>query len=324
LGKNLTFIEDRLNVMKYMCFLFGLLIGYYLLSADFASAQQDPADPGSADTVYLEPGGLSSEEGDTLFIPSDASGGDVLIYIKIWSDNPIQAIGVPLIDACGVGFLDSSKNDVGSTPICFQGSRVEEFGSLTLNLNLNPPKVMYGAVSLGSPLASGVGLFARMIYTIPPEVSPVCICLDSSFFPPGNHLSFVRTDAVGYVPIFKNRCFQVASTEVTDMKEGSPEKRLEFDLRQNYPNPLNSLTTIPFIIDQKQPQANSPVHITLSVYNVLGQKVRTLLDQKKSPGIYQISWDGKDETGKDVASGIYLYKLSSKDITLTRKMLLLR
>lgn len=303
---------------------FGLLTALSCVLANAVLTQQHPEDPGSADTLYFEAGGLSSENGDTLFIPSDTSGGDVLIYIKIWNDNPIQALGVPLIDSCGVCFLDSSENNDGSIPACFQGSRVEEFGSLTLNLELNPPKVMYGAVSFGSPLGPGNGFFAKMIYTVPPNATPTCIRLYSSFFPPGNHLSFVRTDAVAYVPIFKEKCFQVAASEVTGVEEENSEKISEFDLKQNYPNPFNSLTTIPFTVRRKQPKVNAPVRINLCVYNMLGQKVRTLLDQNKSPGKYQISWDGKDKCGKDVASGIYLYRLSAGDLTLIKKMVLLR
>lgn len=304
--------------------LLGLVTALSYLMANLLLAQQHPEDPGSADTLYFEAGGLSSENGDTLFIPSDTSGGEVLIYIKIWNDNPIQALGVPLIDSCGVCFLDSSKNNGGATPACFLGSRVEDFGSLTLNLELNPPKVMYGAVSFESSLPAGNGLFATMVYTVPPNAIPTCIRLYSSFFPPGNHLSFIRADAVAYVPIFKEKCFQVAASEVTGVEEENSEKIFEFDLKQNYPNPFNAQTAIRFAVHSKQSTVNGPIRLTLTIYNILGQKVTTLLDQKKSSGEYRVLWDGKDETGEDVASGIYLYRLSAGDVTLTKKMVLLR
>jgi hypothetical protein len=317
-------INKALMNLKSLVQFFGLLTALSCLMADVPLAQQHPEDPGFADTLYFEAGGLSSENGDTLFIASDTSGGEVLIYIKIWNDNPIAALGVPLIDSCGICFLDSSENNDGSIPACFLGSRVEEFGSLTLNLELNPPKVMYGAVAFGSPLLAGDGLFAKMVYTVPPNVTPTCIRLYSSFFPPGNHLSFVRTDAVGYVPVLKEKCFQVAVRPQTDVPEKDSEKEVDFALKQNYPNPFNARTAIPFAVHCKRSTVNGPVRLTLTIYNILGQKVRTLLDQEKSPGKYQISWDGKDESGKDVASGIYLYRLCAGDLTLIKKMLLLR
>lgn len=308
---------------------FIILIWLLVLSlffTEFASAQKDPQDPGFADTLYFEAGEPSSENGDTLFIPSDTSGGDVTIYIKVWNDNPVAGFSVPLIDTCGVGFLDPAKNNDGSPPVCFEDSRVEDFDLLTIELSLNPDShtVLYGAVSFADTLGSGDGLFARMIYTIPPGTSSACICLDTSFLPPGNILTFVRTDAIGYVPFLKKRCFQVALRKQTDVPEIDSKKGFNFDLKQNYPNPFNSLTAIPFTVHSKQSTVNNSVRINVSIYNILGQKVRTLLDQKKAPGEYRVLWDGKDESGKDVGSGIYFCKLSCGDLVSIKKMILLR
>ena len=60
-------------------------------------------------------------------------------------------------------------------------------------------------------------------------------------------------------------------------------------------------------------------HITLKIYNILGQKVRTLVDEPKIVGSYQVIWDGKDDKGKDVASGIYFYQLTAGDHKKTKK-----
>jgi flagellar hook assembly protein FlgD len=69
---------------------------------------------------------------------------------------------------------------------------------------------------------------------------------------------------------------------------------------------------------------NSPLHTALKVYNILGQLVRTLVDEEKVPGNYEINWDGNDESGKEVGSGIYFYQLRTRDYTDTKKMVLLR
>lgn len=281
---------------------------------------------GFADSLYFEAGEPSSENGDTLYIPSDTSGGDVTIYIKARNDEPISALTVPLIDECDCAYLDPAKNNGAAFPICFQGSRVEDFSFLSLNLNLSPPQVFYGAISMTSHLPAGHGLFAKMIYTIPPEVSDICtcICLDTLFFPPHNILRFVDTLAEERLPGFEEKCFRVTVKKQTEVPEVDSKRGFYFNLKQNYPNPFNSLTTIPFTVHCKQQTENNPIHITIDVYNVLGRKVKTILDQEKSPGEYQALWNGKDQEGKDVGSGIYFCKLSSEDLILIKKMVLLR
>ena len=103
-------------------------------------------------------------------------------------------------------------------------------------------------------------------------------------------------------------------------------KPLSFKLSQNYPNPFprtpgrkgNPTTWIYFELAQ-------PGHVTLTVYNVIGQKVRTLVDKNLPAGVnYSVWWNGKDDLGRNVGSGIYLYRLTSNGRTLTRKMMLLR
>jgi hypothetical protein len=99
-----------------------------------------------------------------------------------------------------------------------------------------------------------------------------------------------------------------------------------FELSQNYPNPFNPTTTISFFLSCKLQDASckTPIRTTLSIYNILGQKVITLVDEDKLPGEYKVIWDGKDDSGEEIASGIYFYQLKTKDFTQTKKMLLLR
>jgi hypothetical protein len=97
-----------------------------------------------------------------------------------------------------------------------------------------------------------------------------------------------------------------------------------FELFQNYPNPFNPATLISFNVYGSQFMVHKPIPTTLKIYNVLGQLVRTLVDREMMPGEYQISWDGKDNSGKEVVSGIYFYQLKVKELTTTRKMVLLR
>ena len=115
--------------------------------------------------------------------------------------------------------------------------------------------------------------------------------------------------------------FKETAVEDEEERKDLPEK---FALYQNYPNPFNPSTKIPFTVFGSQFMVHRPLHTALKIYNVLGQKVKTLVDEEKLPGIYQAIWDGKDDAGEDVASGIYFYQLKVRDQILTKKMLLLR
>jgi hypothetical protein len=90
-----------------------------------------------------------------------------------------------------------------------------------------------------------------------------------------------------------------------------------FILKQNYPNPFNITTSIEFQVFEKTP-------VRLIVYNLLGRKVKSLVDEEKSAGIYRVDWNGCDDDKHEVASGIYLYRLESSTAEVTRKMLLIK
>jgi len=93
-----------------------------------------------------------------------------------------------------------------------------------------------------------------------------------------------------------------------------------FCLAQNYPNPFKSTTAIGY-----QVPAVRPLHITLTIYNIAGQKVRTLVDGPHEPCCHTVYWDGRDDQGRDLSSGIYFYQLKTSDgIKEVKKMLLLR
>ncbi|MBT3254309.1 MAG: T9SS type A sorting domain-containing protein [Candidatus Marinimicrobia bacterium] len=91
----------------------------------------------------------------------------------------------------------------------------------------------------------------------------------------------------------------------------------EFTLHQNFPNPFNPSTTIQYFI----PVASS---VKISIYDVLGHAVRNLVDKQQNAGSYKISWNGLDDEGHTVNSGMYFYKLSVDNFSQTRKMLFLK
>ena len=88
-------------------------------------------------------------------------------------------------------------------------------------------------------------------------------------------------------------------------------------LYQNYPNPFNPITTIRYSVAIESP-------VSLVVYNVQGRKVRTLVNERKPGGIYNVIWNGSNERGQHVASGVYFYKLTIGSHRFVKKMLLLK
>ncbi|NQV17955.1 MAG: SBBP repeat-containing protein [Armatimonadetes bacterium] len=85
----------------------------------------------------------------------------------------------------------------------------------------------------------------------------------------------------------------------------------------NYPNPFNPTTTISFSIPAES-------HTEISIYNIKGQKIKTLISNQLSAGEHSVVWDGKDDYGNKVSSGVYLYKLKAGDFQRVRKMILLK
>ncbi len=95
------------------------------------------------------------------------------------------------------------------------------------------------------------------------------------------------------------------------------EAPTEFALKANYPNPFNPTTTISYSLDKTE-------QVTLEVYDLLGHKISTLVSGVQASGEHQVQWNGTDDLGQTVSSGVYLYRLTSGQRVETRKMMLLQ
>jgi len=115
-----------------------------------------------------------------------------------------------------------------------------------------------------------------------------------------------------------------AQSEVTTVtvatsveSEENTSQPVDFRLHQNHPNPFNAGTTISYEIPED-------VHVTIKVYSSTGQYITTLVNKFTQRGRYRINWDGRDEHGQAVASGVYIYQIEAGSFTQNRKMILLR
>jgi len=92
---------------------------------------------------------------------------------------------------------------------------------------------------------------------------------------------------------------------------------LSYQLKQNYPNPFNPETHIYFEIPQMH-------DVKLEIYNILGQKVRSLINGAYNPGRHTVTWNGRNDSGMIVPSGVYIYRLHAGSFMVSKKMLMLK
>ena len=119
-----------------------------------------------------------------------------------------------------------------------------------------------------------------------------------------------------FAPIFAGGTVDVrVSTDVDD----DPHSTLpaDFRLEQNYPNPFNPSTIIEFSLPVRS-------RVRLDVFNVLGQNVRTMINNTLPAGLHKVEFDGRSQNGGSLATGIYFYRLTTEQNTATRKMLLIK
>lgn len=102
--------------------------------------------------------------------------------------------------------------------------------------------------------------------------------------------------------------------EIQEDSDGLPK---EFALHQNYPNPFNRTTVIEYALPKSS-------HVRITIYNVLGQMVRSLVNQKQPAGLMTIQWDGRTDSEAEVSSGVYFYRIMAGDFVKCKKMVFLK
>jgi hypothetical protein len=163
-------------------------------------------------------------------------------------------------------------------------------------------------------------LLATMTFVLEDTMT---VCIDTCFWPPNSRVSYVGDTGIGKIPrpgtgtgSFE-MCFGPSVSyvrEIGDFEEGRPS---EFSLSQNYPNPFNPYTNFRFTLAKS-------AHVKIEIFNIVGQRVRTLVDEDMKAGVYLADWDGKDEKGNAVSSGIYFYRMQAGDFSDMKKMLLVK
>lgn len=190
----------------------------------------------------------------------------------------------------------------------------------------DPDALLMAIVSTGDP---GIGELISMDAGTDapgvPSIRIVCktgastgiFVIDTTCITPANHAVFVdETTNFVHAGFGRGAIGINVPAGVRDIESGSavPSK---YGLDQNYPNPFNAGTNIRFT-------TLTDGRVTLDVYNVLGQKVRTLVNQDMASGTHEADWDGRDGNGNTMSTGVYFYRIQAKDFVSTRKMVMIK
>ena len=219
------------------------------------------------------------------------------LVIEMNNAVPVKGLQFNLVDDVDYLTIDvASVQQVGrAANFTFVGNEVNG-QSLILGVNFN-----------GEEIAPGSGAILEVQFMIASNA-------------PMNDLSFSITALIvatqGGLPLPSNGTDYVFS--LTTGVDEEAELPTAFELKQNYPNPFNPTTTISYSV----PVASE---IQVGIFNLLGQEIRSLSNGEHQPGVYSAMWDGLNQNGVRVESGIYLYRMSSSaGFSATKKLVMLK
>jgi hypothetical protein len=207
-------------------------------------------------------------------------------------------------------------------------SAAEEAGRYTVRVSLDqvPEATSYGLVvkydahAFEFERAVSAGASTRPFLALPTRAGEVAIAHIFNGDADVAEISLrVKDELGGSVQVTEAYVWdQYHRTNVVDL--GAAATKLlpkAFVLKQNYPNPFNPTTAIRYAL----PEASN---VRLEIYNTLGQVVQTLVDEKQEAGAYRITWDGRNEHGQEMATGVYIYRIVAGTFDATKRMLLIK
>jgi len=288
--------------------LFTLLLALMLLAVS-ASAQQSPNDLGAYDSMIWE-----------WVHQPDVTNGDSTVIGEFYFFNDVDTLG-----SASIGFKWEFANlQMDSAAMSPEAAAAFDFIHYLYRNNILDSTNIYQVFQFAGTRLSAVGLLPsasrKLVATYWFHVEDMTwqdtIRVDSFKFSTGTNRTFVDNRNSPHVPYWEGEQIVLDVSDVTVIQRDNLPT--EFALEQNYPNPFNPTTTVQFDVPVKS-------HVKLEIFNVLGQKVTTLVDEEKAPNSYSIEWNGHSDGGNQVASGIYFYRLTAGDnVVTTKKMMLLK
>ena len=221
----------------------------------------------------------------------DAESGVLKMLVSVAQTNDLKGYGFSLqYDPVKYEFVNAKELDGN---LLKSGSGQE---TLFLSSNRTPGQVDIGAVKIDGQGVSGGGKLVELVFR-------------SSEAPLSSDFQVSESVLVG----LDGAVDVLHHAEIGDLKP-LPDR---FSLEQNMPNPFNPSTAIGYQL----PEAGM---VRLAIYNLIGQEVRVLVNERRNAGSFTATWDGTDALGRRVASGIYLYRIQAGSFSATKRMLLLK
>jgi len=274
-------------------------VGFVMILAVFALAQ----DPGIRDSLIIGSVDLEYAPGESLIVDipiyfvTDDSISSVMVPI-VWNspDNNIEVISSDwsgIFDSWESTYSNDDNNwfvgfnDLGGTEEQYLFTNSDRHLGLTLRFRIdNDASEQYISLSIGNGPYNLPLNFGVTTGDMDQDLTPVVV--------PG----YIRYGAVG----------------IDDEPTALPN---EYALSQNYPNPFNPETNIEFQIPHSS-------YVSIEIFNLLGQNVRTLISEQKQAGFYTARWNGRNDGGQIVPSGIYFYRIAADGFSKTKKMIMLK
>ena len=245
------------------------------------------------------------------------TGNEITFTINIVDNEPIRGIELDIFhDFSDLTYSGVSRGEKLQGLVNDEGNPTSD---MTILGNWVEDHVKILAYSVNRARTEGNGVEGNLVHLTYTLADGASLPDNISFYftvvnIPGTSLNPELLNVVCSYPDVDNPV--VVNTAVASADEGSLLPS-EYALFQNYPNPFNPSTQISFDVPNSE-------FVTLRVYNLLGQDVKTLINQSMTPGRYTVEWNGNDMLNNDVASGVYFYELRGESFISRKKMLLIR
>ncbi|HEX9750581.1 MAG TPA: FlgD immunoglobulin-like domain containing protein [candidate division Zixibacteria bacterium] len=282
-----------------------------------------------AAAVLLLPAVLASAANGPVDLGSRMSIGDVQVAA---TSELVRTVTVPIIldNKPSIAAIDLPLNygqpgqGISLVEVTY-ASRVDYFDMKITNIDDDNKNVIMGLIAMATDpntkdLANGKGAIANLRFEVTDPTMSEFVIRSTEMESPSHRLILVSHDFSSGQPeiVWEEPEFNYT----VRMAGAGPLVPSSYSLVQNYPNPFNAGTVIRFNVPRSD--AGDLTNVKLVVYNVLGQAVRTLVDEQYTPGSHQATWDGTNDHGTTVSSGVYFYRMQAGNFTDTKKMTLLK
>ncbi len=235
------------------------------------------------------------------------TGKTVAVNVNGYNTEDISKIDLALV---------YSSNSLIYDSVSYADTRGVLASSRTISQNPGERQLLITLSFSTTSLPPGTGPLATIVFRVADSAPEEKVVIDSASFLNTIPLEFTTGGGLTFAPYFRAGYVDIKlGTDVNDRKNVVlPTK---YALAQNYPNPFNPSTLIKFDL----PKASE---VKLEVFNILGQKIRTLINREMTAGSYDITFDGKGDDKEQLGSGVYFYRLRAGDFEQSRSMMLLK